>query len=213
MAMPSGSANGSTAAGTITPESSASQPSTGISHSTQSSGCTSGTASYASGSVRSRNHDGRHSISPDTTTTSGISGLNALTDSDPRLELILRSSRPPEFPCRVLPANAPMSDLPVAGTRKLISANTANRASPLTATSSTRRQVSRTPATARASRPKQGTMEMVPPTLPPNPGQPEANTANTATTPSASSAGRREDGYLPRKTRASQPAASRPEMP
>jgi hypothetical protein len=67
--------------------------------------------------VVSRNQAGRHSISPDTTTTSGLSGLNALTDSDPMLELILRSKMLPEFPCRVLPANAPMSDLPVAGTR------------------------------------------------------------------------------------------------
>jgi hypothetical protein len=42
MAMPSGSATGSAAAGTITPESSASQPSTGISHTTQNSGFISG---------------------------------------------------------------------------------------------------------------------------------------------------------------------------
>src|SRR5260370_19924239 len=53
--------------------------------------------------------------------------------------------------------------------------------SPLTATSSTRRQFSLTPATARPSSRKQGTIAMVPPTLPPNPGQPDANTANAAT--------------------------------
>ena len=67
--------------------------------------------------VVSRNQAGRQSISPVTMTTIGISGLNALTDSEPRLELILRSSRPPERPCRVLPANTPMSEWPVAGTR------------------------------------------------------------------------------------------------
>ena len=108
-------------AATITPESSASQPSTGISHSTPSTGRSSGpiggSAWYASGALCSRNQAGRQSISPVTMATIGTSGLNALTDSEPRLELIFRSSRPPERPCRVLPANTPMSEWPVAGTR------------------------------------------------------------------------------------------------
>ena len=47
----------------------------------------------------------------------GLSGLNALTDSDPMLELIFRSSRPPEWPCSELPANDPISDFPVIGTK------------------------------------------------------------------------------------------------
>ena len=42
--MASGSANGSAAAGTMTPESSANQPSTGISHSTAKMGRSSGSA-------------------------------------------------------------------------------------------------------------------------------------------------------------------------
>jgi len=49
--MPSGSANGSAAAGTITPESSANQPSTGSSQSTPSTGRISGSAAYARGAV------------------------------------------------------------------------------------------------------------------------------------------------------------------
>ena len=94
--MPSGSANGSAAAGTITPESSANQPSTGSSQSTPSTGRISGSAAYARGAVFSPNHAGRHSISPVSTTTMGLSGLNALTESEPMLELIFLSSRPPE---------------------------------------------------------------------------------------------------------------------
>ena len=43
-----------------------------------------------------------------------------------------------------------------------------------------------------ASSRKQGTMAMVPPTLPPNPGQPDANTAKTATAATARTAGRRD---------------------
>ncbi len=115
--MPSGSANGSTAAGTITPESSASQPSTGISQSTPMTGRSKGSAAYASGAVFSPNHAGRHSISPVSSTAMGLSGLNALTESEPMLELIFRSSRPPELPCSELPANEPMSDFPVTGTK------------------------------------------------------------------------------------------------
>ena len=45
--------------------------------------------------VFSPNHAGRSSISPVTTTTIGISGLNMLTESEPRLDPTLRSSRLP----------------------------------------------------------------------------------------------------------------------
>ena len=111
--MPSGSASGSAAAGTMTPESSAAQPSTGISHSTPSTGRSSGSAACARGMVVTRNQAGRHSISPVTSTTIGTSGLNMLTESEPRLACIFRSSRLPPWPCSPSPANAPMSDLPV----------------------------------------------------------------------------------------------------
>ena len=114
--MPSGSANGSTAAATITPESSASQPSTGISHSTPSTGRSSGSAGKAAARCQPE-PGGPPEHQPVTMATIGISGLNALTESEPRLEMIFRSSRPPERPCRVLPANTPMSEWPVAGTR------------------------------------------------------------------------------------------------
>ena len=58
------------------------------------------------------NQPGRHSISPVTRTTIGTSGLNMLTDSEPTLDPILRSSRPPARPCSTSPAKVPMSDLP-----------------------------------------------------------------------------------------------------
>ena len=73
--MPSGSASGSAAAGTRTPESSASQPITGISQSTARTGRISGSAACASGTVSRPNHAGRHSMSPVTATTTGTSGL------------------------------------------------------------------------------------------------------------------------------------------
>ncbi len=115
--MASGSASGSTAAGTTTPESSANQPSTGISHSTAKVGRSSGSAAKASGMVFSPNQAGRHSISPVTTTAIGTSGLNMPTESEPRLVPILRSSTLPACPCSASPANAPMSDLPVTAVK------------------------------------------------------------------------------------------------
>ena len=67
--------------------------------------------------VLSPNQAGRHSISPVTTTTIGISGLSMLTESEPRLDPILRSSRLPAWPCSTVPANVPMSDFPVTAVK------------------------------------------------------------------------------------------------
>jgi hypothetical protein len=115
--MPSGSASGSAAAGTTTPESSASQPITGISHAAARTGRISGSAACASGTVFSPNHEGRHSMSPVTTTTTGTSGLYAPGASEPMLAWIFRSSTAPAPPrlCSTSPANAPRSDRPVTG--------------------------------------------------------------------------------------------------
>jgi hypothetical protein len=62
--MPSGGARGRAAAGTRTPESSASRPITGIGRRTPRTGRIGGSAACAGGTVFSPKHAGRHSISP-----------------------------------------------------------------------------------------------------------------------------------------------------
>jgi hypothetical protein len=90
---------------------------TSTSHDSHAVTRSSGEDPKASGSVRSRNHNGRHSASPASTTAHGTSGDSALTVSVPRLELALRSSTAPPSPCSKFPKKAPMSDTPAAGTR------------------------------------------------------------------------------------------------
>ncbi len=115
--MTSISARGIAEAATVTPESSATQPSTATSQIAVSAGRSSGRASNAAASDRSRNLAGQASISAATMTTAGTIGLYTVVVREPMLALTLRCTMPPEPPCSTCPTNAPMSDGPVAGTK------------------------------------------------------------------------------------------------
>ncbi len=117
MAIISGTTNGSAAAGTITPESSANHPITRTSQQSQESRRSKGKSVNAALRVRSRNAAGRHSATPAATAMSGTSQPRTLSVKDPTLALTFRSSRSPARPCNRFPANAPMSDTPAAGSR------------------------------------------------------------------------------------------------
>ena len=117
MAIASGSANGSAAAATVTPESSASQPRTATTHIAAIVGRSSGSRAQSPGSHQAPNHRGRSSSRPSAMTTSGTSGLYWVMVREPTFELILRCRTPPAPPCSTSPTNALMWECPVIGTK------------------------------------------------------------------------------------------------